>query len=202
MNEKRTLSYLIYCLHLFDMELQNAYLHAAGEQFDRIRQIATTLREESYFQIQELSQMAIALGEPVHNLAKVFEYVDRSQWEPDDTELYDWNKFTDLLSEKGKLLLDAFDNLEELKSHDAEYVNSISRFWHKEIDYKNSSRQITAAEVPEVIVEDADDTVEDDPTSGLGDELNSQAEEDTEEYENKELQHFKTAELFSTGILL
>lgn len=166
------LSDLTYYAYLLKNDMHHIHLHCGGPDFDKIHSLTQELYEELDKEIDDLAEMAISEGCSVESFSNVKSFIDESQWEPENENLYDWTAFVNALNDKGGKYLDALSETTPSVNVHRSILDEFEAFWQKEINFKNSSRLLNTDNAPNYVdaeVELADDefTPDDDDAEGI-----------------------------------
>lgn len=166
------LSDLTYYAYLLKNDMHHIHLHCGGPDFDKIHSLTQELYEELDKEIDDLAEMAISEGCSVESFSNVKSFVDESQWEPENENLYDWTAFVNALNDKGGKYLDALSETTPKVNVHRSILDEFEAFWQKEINFKNTSRLLSTENAPNYVdaeVELADDEFipDDDDAEGI-----------------------------------
>lgn len=130
---------------VFTNDLKHIHLHANGDDFDKIHNLA----EEYYNQMTEetdyLCELAIENGQSMVNPTKALEKA--TGWIPEDSESYDYGTCLSAINVKLALYIESLYQLrdavtfEDVKSK----LDDIIRNWKKELAYKMAKRSNIAS---------------------------------------------------------
>lgn len=137
-----SLDQVVYFAVLLKNDLHYVHLHASGRDFDDVHQITQELYEELEKEIDELSEMAISEGFHLGNFNDVRSYIPQDIWEAENSETYNYDDMVEVLSSKLGLFLEALNSTKVLNVNDKKYVNDIKYLWNKQLNYKNSAREL------------------------------------------------------------
>lgn len=125
---------------LFTNDLKHIHLHSAGEDFDKIHNLAEEYYDKMAEESDYLCELAIENGEPMVNPTRALEVVE--EWQPEDEENYDYNHCLSAVNTKLTLYLRALTTLrhEEEQLDIQSKLDDIVRDWKKELEYKMAKR--------------------------------------------------------------
>lgn len=135
---------IVYEACLLKSDLHHIHLHCGGKDFDDIHQISQELYEELESEIDELSEIAITEGCNVDNFSNVKSYI--GDWESEMEDVYDFDALISVIDNKARRYLQDLSTLSLRDPINRKYINDIKYFWNKQINYKNTARQIPTDE--------------------------------------------------------
>ena len=125
---------------LFTNDLKHIHLHSAGEDFDKIHNLAEDYYNKMTEDSDYLCELAIENGENMVNPTRALEIV--KEWQPEDEENYDYNHCLSAINSKLNMYLEALATLrhEEEQLDIQSKLDDIVRGWKKELEYKMYKR--------------------------------------------------------------
>jgi hypothetical protein len=136
--EEQDISKLIYIAQMLSNDLKHIQFHAIGPYFDNIQNITKELHNELECEIDELMIEAMTQGLPIHNFNDIKSYLGEEEYQPLESEMFDWDVFCAELSERGGKYLKALCD----SSLPGAIKNPYISFWNKEINFKTSLRAL------------------------------------------------------------
>lgn len=135
-----TLVELVYYLKLFRNDIYHIHTHSAGPDFDKVHLLTEELYKELDEEIDDIAEMGISEGLELQNFTLLKSVV--SDWAEENNNAYFLEDFINVLSEKGKIIIDSITNTDTKNIAHEDYLNEVLQFWDKQINYKNELRKL------------------------------------------------------------
>ena len=115
-------------------DMKHIHLHAVGEQFDRVHELAGGYYDQAGEDTDLLAEMALECGEEVNNLGFAAENID---WELVTATSFAYDEAIQVMSSCVSNFLIQLDTVANLLDGDKKSeVEVLQRYWHKELEYK------------------------------------------------------------------
>lgn len=132
------IAYTVYAAACLANDMKHIHLHACGEQFDRVHDLAGGYYDQAGKDTDLLAEMALECGEEVCNLGYA---ADNFGWGLVVADSFEYEEAIQAMSNCVTNYLVQLDTVANLLDGDKKSeVEVLQRYWHKELEYKLARR--------------------------------------------------------------
>lgn len=125
---------------LFSNDMKHIHLHAHGNDFDTIHEIADTYFSQASKDLDDLAELALELSQEVPNMSRAVEYLT---WDVSTETKYNYIGAVTAIAKSLEAFITVLLQVQQSTAIDSDVQSNIDehlRFWKKELNYKLKHR--------------------------------------------------------------